>query len=55
MLGDILMDLDAQFQNAKVKKHKGIRKDDTEQMKSMMSGAVDSQDYWCLHHREALI
>ena len=45
VLGDILMDLDAQFQDAKVKKHKGIRKDDTEQMKAMMSGAVDSQDY----------
>ena len=45
VLGDILMDLDAQFRDAKVKKHKGIRKDDTEQMKSMMSCAVDSQDY----------
>lgn len=45
VLGDILMDLDEQLQAAKVKKHKGIRKDDTKQMKAMMSGAVDSQDY----------
>ena len=45
ILGDILMDLDEQMQDTEIRKHKGIRKDDTEQMKHMMRGVMDSQDY----------
>ena len=50
VLGDILMDLDEQYRTTAIRKHKGIRQDDTEQMRSMMQGAVDSPDY-----REILI
>jgi len=50
VLGDILMDLNEQYRTAAIRKHKGIRKDDTEQMRSMMQSAVDSPDY-----REQLI
>lgn len=45
VLGDILMDLEAQYRTAAIWKHKGIRRDDTEQMRRMMQRAVDSQDY----------
>ena len=45
LLGDILMDLNEQFETAAVQKHKGIRKGDSAQMKAMMRGAVDSDDY----------
>ena len=50
VLGDILMDLDEQMRDTEIRKHKGIRKDDTEQMKHMMLGLMESQDY-----RETLI
>ena len=36
VLGDVLMDLDAQYRTAAIRKHKGIRRDDTEQMRRMM-------------------
>ena len=39
------MDLDEQHRDAEAKKHKGIRRTDTEQMKRMMRGVVDSRDY----------
>ena len=45
MLGDILMDLEEQYRTAAIRKHKGIREEDTEQMRLMMHGAVDSPDY----------
>jgi hypothetical protein len=45
MLGDILMDLDEQHQDAAIKKHKGVRKNDSAQMKAMIRGAADCQDY----------
>ena len=45
VLGDVLMDLDAQYRTAAIRKHKGIRRDDTEQMRRMMQRAVDSPDY----------
>ena len=45
MLGDVLMDLDEQHRDVEVKRHKGVRQTDTEQMKRMMRGAADSQDY----------
>ncbi len=45
VLGDILMDLDAQYQEDEIKKHMGIRKGDSEQMKRMMSGALEAPDY----------
>lgn len=50
VLGDILMDLDEQYRTAAIQKHKGVRQDDTEQMRWMMHGAADSPDY-----REVLI
>ncbi len=45
ILGDILMDLDDQHRDMEVKRHKGVRQTDTEQMKRMMRGAADSHDY----------
>ena len=45
ILGDILMDMEEQYRTAAIRKHKGVREEDTEQMRSMMRGAVDSQDY----------
>ena len=45
LLGDILMDLDEQNQDTAMRKFKGILKDDTAQMKSMMRGVMESQDY----------
>lgn len=45
VLGDILMDLDEQYRKATIQKHRGIRQDDTEQMRQMMQGAADSPDY----------
>ncbi len=50
VLGDILMDLDAQYRDETIRKHKGIRKDDSKQMRDMMHGALDAPDY-----RERLI
>ena len=44
------MDLDAEYQDEKIRKHKGIRKDDSKQMRDMMHGALDAPDY-----RERLI
>lgn len=45
ILGDVLMDLNEQYETRAAQKHKGIRKGDTAQMKAMMRGAVDSPDY----------
>ena len=45
VLGDILMDLEEQYRTAAIRKHKGVREEDTEQMRLMMHGAVDSPDY----------
>ena len=45
LLGDILMDLDEQNQDAAKRKYKGVLSDDTEQMKQMIHGAMDSPDY----------
>lgn len=45
VLGDILMDIEEQNRTAAIRKHKGVREDDTEQMRRMMHGAADSQDY----------
>ena len=50
VLGDILMDLDAQYRDETIRKHKGIRKSDSQQMRDMMHGALDAPDY-----RERLI
>ena len=50
VLGDILMDLEEQYRTAAIRKHRGVREEDTEQMRLMMHGAVDSPDY-----RQALI
>ena len=45
LLGDILMDLDEQNQDTAMRKYKGILKEDTAQMKSMMLRVMESQDY----------
>ena len=45
LLGDILEDIDAQLQDEGRRKFKGLRKDDTEQMKRLMNGAADDADY----------
>lgn len=45
LLGDILMDLDEQNQDTAMRKYKGALKEDTAQMKSMMRGVMESQDY----------
>ena len=37
--------LDDQHRDMEVKRHKGVRQTDTEEMKRMMRGAADSQDY----------
>ena len=50
LLGDILEDLDGQYQDTSMRKHKGIRSTDSQQMRQMMHGAMDSSDY-----RETLI
>ena len=39
------MDLDEQNQDAAKRKYKGVLSDDTEQMKQMIRGAMDSPDY----------
>ncbi len=50
LLGDILEDLDVQYQDSGMRKYKGVLSGDTEQMKKMMLGVMDKQDY-----RKALI
>lgn len=45
ILGDILMDLDEQYRIAEVHKHKGINKNDSEQLRAMLQGAIKKADY----------
>jgi len=45
ILGDILMDLDEQYRIAEVHKHKGINKNDSEQLRAMLQGAIGKADY----------
>lgn len=45
ILGDILMDLDEQYRIAEVHKRKGINKNDSEQLRAMMQGAIGKPDY----------
>jgi len=45
ILGDILMDLDEQNRIAEVHKHKGINKNDSEQLRAMLQGAIGKPDY----------
>ena len=45
ILGDILMDLDEQYRIAEIQKHKGINKNDSEQLRAMLQGAIGKADY----------
>ena len=45
ILADILMDLDEQYRIAEVHKHKGMNKNDSEQLRAMLQGAIGKADY----------
>ncbi len=45
ILGDILMDLDEQYRIAEIHKHKGVNKNDSEQLRAMLQGAIGKADY----------
>ena len=45
ILGDILMDLDEQFRIVELQKHKGVKRDDSKQLRKMLRDTVGKPDW----------